>query len=67
MKIKIERNGEIIEVDKVSIQFDDCEYHIKETTLAYKDDGNIEIIKISFEKSSSIAITPCVSNHIRIK
>lgn len=67
MKIQLERDGEIIEVDRLRIIFEGTEYTIKETASAYKETGNFEINKNSFDSSSSISITPSVSNLIYIK
>lgn len=67
MKVKFDYKGEIINVDKIFIIIDDVEYRISETRPAYKDDGNIKINKNALNSSSTIQITPCVSNDIIIK
>lgn len=67
MKVKFEYDGEEIDVKKVFISINGIEYRITECDNAYKEDGNININKTSYDDSSSIRITPCVSNVIMIK
>lgn len=67
MKIKFEYNGEIIDVDRIYISVDDIEYKITEAAPAYKDDGNLRIIKSALNSSSTIKICPSVTNDILIK
>lgn len=67
MKVKFEYDGEEIDVKKVFISINGIEYRITECDNAYKEDGNININKASYDDSGSIRITPCVSNVIMIK
>lgn len=67
MKVKLSRDGEAIEVDRIEIMIGETIYRISETPEPYKQDGNLKINKHDYEGSSSLQITPCVSNEIIIK
>ena len=65
MKIKI--NDQVIETDKIQIEFEDGHYEIRDTPPSYQDQGRIDIYKQDYKDSSTISISPAVSNHIRVK
>lgn len=65
--MKVIINDQVIETDKIQIEFEDGHYEIRDTPPAYKDQGRIDVYKQDYENSSTISISPCVTNHIRIK
>lgn len=65
--MKVIINDQVIETYKIQIEFEDGHYEIRDTPPAYKDQGRIDVYKQDYKDSSTISISPAVSNHIRVK
>ncbi len=67
MQVRLDRELELQEVDRLEIVVGDIIYRISETSVAYKEEGNLRINKCDYEGSNQINIVPCVGNEIIIK
>lgn len=63
MKVQIKRDGEIIEVDNVTIILDDeTKFKISQSSTS----KGIEVNKIDFD-NGDISVKPCYANQIEVR